>query len=225
MVSNLSDRYIGAQANAPKAMSIKVWTIFLLMETLQCLSPGPAVLFVLSQGLARGALASTWASCGILAANAVYFLLSATSVAAVLVGSRNAFSLITWVGAGYTIWLGVRTFRSSGGLSLASSAKSTVSSARIFTGGFVLQISKPGLLVFFGAVLPQFIIPGHSVARQVLILAVTSIAVEFVILSLYGMLAAQLGKSAVEPRFVKLVNRLAGLMMIVAALALAKSRL
>ena len=207
-------------------MGIKVWTIFLLMETLQCLSPGPAVLFVLSQGLARGALASTWASCGILAANAVYLLLSATSVAAVLVGSRNAFSLITWVGAGYTVLLGVRTVLSSGkGLSLASSAKSDVSSTRLFTGGFVLQISKPGLLVFFVAVLPQFIIPGHSVARQVLILAVTSIAVEFVILSLYGMLAAQLGKFAVEPRFVKLANRLAGLMMVVAALALAKSRL
>ncbi len=61
--------------------------------------------------------------------------------------------------------------------------------------------------------------------RQVLILAVTSISVEFVVLSLYGMLAAQLGKFAVEPRFVKLANRLAGLMMVVAALALAKSRL
>ncbi len=89
----------------------------------------------------------------------------------------------------------------------------------------MLQISKPGLLVFFVAVLPQFIIPSHSVARQVLILAVTSIAVEFVILSLYGRLAAQLGKFAVEPHFVKLANRLAGLMMVVAALALAKSRL
>jgi len=63
------------------------------------------------------------------------------------------------------------------------------------------------------------------VARQVLILAVTSIAVEFVVLSLNGMLAAQLGKVAVQPRFVKLVNRLAGMMLLVAALALAKSRL
>lgn len=211
---------------APEVMSIKVWTIFLLMETVQCLSPGPAVLFVLSQGLARGARASTWASCGILAGNAVYFLLSATGIAAVLAGSRNAFSLITWIGAGYTMWLGVRTFASSGaGFSFASSAKSAVSSVRMFTNGFVLQISKPGLLVFFVAVLPQFIIPGHSVARQVLILAVTSISVEFVILSLYGMLAARLGKFAVEPRFVTLVNRLAGLMLVVAALALAKSRL
>ena len=42
---------------------------------------------------------------------------------------------------------------------------------------------------------------------------------------LYGMLAAQLGEVAVQPRFVKLVNRLAGMMLLVAALALAKSRL
>ncbi len=207
-------------------MSAKVWTIFFLMETVQCFRPGPAVLFVLSQGLARGALASTWASCGILAGNAVYFLLSATGVAAVLIGSRNAFDLITWVGAGYTVWLGLRTFMSSGaGLSLAPSAPSAVASARIFGGGFLLQISNPGVIVFFVAVFPQFIVPGHSVARQVLILAVTSIAVEFVVLSLYGILAAQLGKVAVQPRFVKLVNRLAGMMLLVAALALAKSRL
>jgi len=207
-------------------MSAKVWTIFLLMETVSCFSPGPAVLFVISQGLARGRLASTWASCGILAANAVYFLLSATSIAAVLIGSRNAFSLIVWVGAAYTVWLGIRTFVGAGaGLSLATSAESPVSSARVFGGGFLLQISKPGLLVFFVAVLPQFITPGHSVTRQVLILAVTSIAVEFMVLSLYGTLAAQLGKLAVQPRFVKLVNRLAGMMFLVAAVALAKSRL
>jgi len=114
---------------------------------------------------------------------------------------------------------------SGAGLSLASSATAAVAPARIFGGGFLLQISNPGLIVFFVAVFPQFIVPRHSVARQVLILAVTSIAVEFVVLSLYGMLAAQLGKIAVRPRFVKLVNRLAGMMLLVAALALAKSRL
>jgi len=93
VVSTVSPGYILGVRNL--AMSAKVWTIFFLMETVQCFRPGPAVLFVLSQGLARGALASTWASCGILAGNAVYFLLSATGVAAVLIGSRNAFNLIT----------------------------------------------------------------------------------------------------------------------------------
>jgi threonine/homoserine/homoserine lactone efflux protein len=73
--------------------------------------------------------------------------------------------------------------------------------------------------------LPQFIFPGRGVARQVLILAVTSICVEFVILSVYGLLAARVGKLAVGARFVTLANRVAGLMLILAAVALARSRL
>jgi homoserine/homoserine lactone efflux protein len=205
-------------------MTIKVWTIFLLTETMACLRPGPAVLLVLSQGLARGALASTWSSCGILAANAVYFLLSATGVAAVLVGSKNAFSVITWAGAAYTVWLGIRTFTSSG-VGLSITANSPAGSARTFTSGFVLQISNPGVIIFFVAVLPQFILPGRGIARQVLILALTSISVEFVVLTFYGVLAAQLGKLAVGPRFVRLANRLAGSMLVVAAIVLAKNRL
>ena len=194
------------------------------METTACLSPGPAVLLVMSQGLSRGVLASTWSSCGILAANALYFAVSATGIAAVLVGSKSLFNLITWVGAAYTVWLGIRTFASSAA-AVSASAGGSASSARMFTNGFVLQISRPGLLLFFVAVLPQFILPGSSVARQVLILAVTSIAIEFIVLSLYGFLAAQLGKLAIGARFVALANRVSGLMLILAAVALARSRL
>ena len=205
-------------------MTLRVWILFLMMETMACLSPGPAVLLVISQGLSRGVFASLWSSCGILAANACYFAVSATGIAAVLLGSKNLFNLIAWIGAGYTIWLGVRTFASSG-TAVCASARPSSSSARMFTNGFVLQISKPGLLLFFVAVLPQFILPGSGVAGQVLILAVTSIVVEFAVLSLYGALAARLGKLAVGARFVALANRLSGLMLIVAAVALARSRL
>jgi len=167
-----------------------------MMETTACLSPGPAVLLVMSQGLSRGVLASIWSSCGILAPNTLYFAVSATGIAAVLLESNSPFNVITWIGAAYTIWLGVRTFATSGG-ALSASAGPSASSARMFTNGFVLQISRPGLLLFFVAVLPQFILPGRSIARQVLILAVTSIFIEFVVLILYGFLAAQVGKLGV----------------------------
>lgn len=205
-------------------MTLRVWIIFLMMETTACLSPGPAVLLVMSQGLSRGVLASIWSSCGILAANALYFAASATGIAAVLLGSKSLFNVITWVGAAYMIWLGVRMFASSG-VAVSASSSAPASSARMFTNGFVLQISRPGLLLFFVAVLPQFILPGRGVAGQVLILAVTSICVEFVTLILYGFLAAQVAKFAIGARFVTIANRLAGLMLILAAVALARSRL
>jgi len=209
-------------------MTLRVWIIFMMMETTACLSPGPAVLLVMSQGLSRGVLASMWSSCGILAANAMYFAVSATGITAVLLGSKSLFNVITWVGAAYTIWLGVRTLASSGAaasVSFSLSASAAASSVRMFTNGFVLQISKPGLLLFFVAVLPQFILPGRGVAGQVIILAVTSILIEFVTLTLYGALAAQVGKLGVGARFVALANRLSGLMLILAAVMLARSRL
>ena len=91
-------------------VSVGVWVLFLITETVLCVTPGPAVLLVLWQGLARGTGASVWANLGILGGNAVYFALSATGFGAVLLASYEVFSLIRWVGAAYLVWLGVMTF-------------------------------------------------------------------------------------------------------------------
>jgi len=58
-------------------MRWETWSLFLVTETVLCLTPGPAVLLVLSQGLRRGAVASWWSSLGILAGNTFYFVPSA----------------------------------------------------------------------------------------------------------------------------------------------------
>ena len=207
-------------------MSLRVWTIFLLTETSLCLSPGPAVIFVLSQGLSRGALASIWSSVGILTGNAMYFILSATSLAALLLTSGTAFAVLTWIGAAYMVWLGVQTFSARRSAIAAPARDSRASSgARMFANGFVLQASNPGALVFFAAVLPQFISQKASVTTQVAVLGVTSIVVEFIVLTAYGVLAGRLARLATRPAFATFVNRLAGTMLLIAALALMVRRL
>jgi len=92
-------------------MAFEVWLMFVVTEGALCLTPGPAVLLVISQGLTRGSGASGLASLGILAANLIYFGVSATGLAAVLLASYEVFALIRWVGAAYLIWLGVTAFR------------------------------------------------------------------------------------------------------------------
>ena len=65
-------------------MSFNTWLLFLAMETALSLSPGPAVFYVVSQGV-RGALRRTLpAAAGILTANGIYFALSATSLGAII---------------------------------------------------------------------------------------------------------------------------------------------
>jgi homoserine/homoserine lactone efflux protein len=80
-------------------MTIETWLLFCVTETVLCFTPGPAVLLVLSLSLTTGAGAGVGASLGILAANAFYFLLSATGVGAVLLASYELFFLIKWIGA------------------------------------------------------------------------------------------------------------------------------
>jgi len=59
-------------------MSWETWAAFLVVETALALTPGPAVLFVVSTALRHGGRRSLWANAGILGGNAFYFALSAT---------------------------------------------------------------------------------------------------------------------------------------------------
>ncbi|MGH7392193.1 MAG: LysE family translocator [Candidatus Rokuibacteriota bacterium] len=206
-------------------MGFDAWVLFVVTEGALCLTPGPAVLLVLSQGLTRGIAASVWANLGILAANLIYFAVSATGLAAVLLASYELFALVRWAGAAYLIWLGVTAFLGrSPVLSVAAAVASPVRRRRILANGFVLQMANPKALVFFTALLPQFIDPARSLAIQVAILAVTSVVMEFVVLLAYGALAARASTIAARPRFGALANRLAGSMLIAAGIGLARGR-
>ncbi len=89
-------------------MTWQVWSAFFVIEAVLCITPGPAVLFVLSQALTRGVGKTVWSIGGILASNTTYFILSATGVGAILLASYDLFFAIKWIGAAYLVWLGVR---------------------------------------------------------------------------------------------------------------------
>jgi homoserine/homoserine lactone efflux protein len=174
-------------------MTFKTWLLFLVMETALSLSPGPAVFYVVSQG-ARGALRrSTPAALGIIAANAIYFSLSATSLGAIIAASARFFAIAKWAGAAYLIYLGIKALRSAGSshavdLGVSSPAEKG-DRRRVFLGALTLQLANPKALLFFLALLPQFIDPTRAVVPQMLILAATSMLPEFCILVSYGWLA------------------------------------
>jgi homoserine/homoserine lactone efflux protein len=174
-------------------MTFKTWLLFLVMEAALSLSPGPAVFYVVSQG-ARGALRRTLpAVAGILSANGAYFALSATSLGAIIAASARFFTIAKWLGAAYLIYLGIKALLSAAAMRAVALSDAPASGARdwhgVYLGGLTLQFANPKALLFFLALLPQFIDPARPVVPQMLILAATSMVPEFCVLTGYGWLA------------------------------------
>lgn len=199
------------------------WWLFAATELVLCLTPGPAVLFVLSSALRSGARRSVASNAGILAANALYFLLSATSLGALLVASYHLFFAVKWIGPAYLIYLGLSSIFGKTAALLIEDGKPS-SARRLFTGGFLVQASNPKAILFFSALLPQFLDARHAVAPQVAILGATSVVIEFLVLLGYGVAAGRVSALARQPRYAALTNRIAGAMLLAAGTGLATIR-
>jgi homoserine/homoserine lactone efflux protein len=196
--------------------------LFILVETMLCLTPGPAVMLILSQALARGFGASTWSAFGILAGNTVYFVISATWLGALLLASWPVFQAIRWLGAAWLVWLGVTTaLGRSSILSIGPAAGPVPPRFRLVLNGFLLQAANPKALLFFAALLPQFIDPALPVVSQVAVLALLSVVIELAVLSLYGAAAGHALRFAREPRYARATNVLAGLLLLTAGISIA----
>ena len=163
-------------------MTLETWALFAATELVLCFVPGPAVLYVVSAALARGRRSGGAAALGIAAGNTFYFALSATGIAAVILASGEVFRALQWVGAAYLVWRGVRMLV---GASEAPAAVDDRIVPRAFLRGFVVQAANPKALVFFVALLPQFIDPSRSIAGQIVVLGVTSQVIELAVLGLY----------------------------------------
>ena len=195
-------------------MTWTTWWIFVCTETVLCLTPGPAVLFILSSALKAGARKSIFSNLGILSANAVYFALSATGVGALLLSSK-LFLAVKWIGAAYLVIYGLRLIFGKHE-AVPELALLDPKSHHLFFSGFTLQISNPKAILFFSALLPQFLNPHAAIVPQVVILGVTSVLIEFCILLGYGVAG-----SSLTPRYARWTNRVAGGLLIAAGAGLA----
>lgn len=192
--------------------------LYVLAETALSLSPGPAVMLVIAYGLGRGARKSIPATLGILSANGFYFALSATGLGAVLVASSVFFVAVKWIGAIYLVWLGVRAlFGHPSPITISRPPESAQSWRAIYLSGLTLQLGNPKTLIFFVAILPQFVDPRLPIGAQMVWLAAGSAVPEFFILLGYGYLASRLTHVATDPRYVRWTDRLAGLLVLAAA--------
>ena len=201
-------------------MSLESWIAFCITETVLCFTPGPAVLLIVSVALRRGARPALGAATGVVAANTLYFALSATGVAALLLASRELFLAVKWAGAAYLVWLGLRMLLSRGEPTVHASGDTL---RRSFLRGFLVQGANPKAIAFFVALLPQFLDPTRPLAPQVLLLGASSVVIEYAALFSYAVAASGAGRVA-GPRVARSLERIGGALLVGAGARLATVR-
>jgi homoserine/homoserine lactone efflux protein len=194
--------------------------LFTLTELAMALSPGPAVLLIMSQGARHGVRGSALGAAGIELGNTLWFLLSALGLTALLLASATAFLVVKWVGALYLLFLGVKLLLSKGGAPAADAARPAPRGALVMQG-FITQMGNPKAMIFFGALLPQFVDPQGDIVLQFTVFGLLTIFTEYPVLLMYGWIAERGRKLAGGEAALKWFDRVAGACLIGAGARLA----
>ena len=203
-------------------MDFHSFFLFVLTEVALSLSPGPAVLLVVAYGIATGWRKSLFATLGILTANVIYFAISATGLGALIVASHTLFTVVKWLGVAYLAYLGLSAILGRPSPITASQLNhKNASGWKIWLSGLTLQLANPKALIFFIAILPQFVNPAGNVPLQIIWLAAGSVIPEFFILLGYAVLAGKMQTVATRPSFARITDRVAGSLMLVVAMIVA----
>jgi homoserine/homoserine lactone efflux protein len=205
-------------------MNTHLWLAFFITATAAAFVPGPAVLYVVGQAMRHGANKAVAANLGILSGNAIWFTASAVGLATLVAFAQPVFVAIKWLGVAYLTWLGISAWRDAvrGSGSMQRIAAPVPTGVRMWRQGVLLQLANPKAILFFTALLPQFVDPAQAIAPQILVLAATSIVSEFFVLAGYAWLAARGGALLIaRPRLARATDAAAGSCLIGAGLGLA----
>ena len=147
-------------------MTVDNLGLFIASGVLLNLSPGPDVLYIVSQSLRSGVKAGLAAVMGITAGCCVHMAAAAFGVGLLLATSTLAFNALKWVGAAYLVYMGVQLLWSRATDPAHEALQppvqvEVVDLKKIFFKGFVTNLLNPKVALFFLAFVPQFI-PVHA---------------------------------------------------------------
>jgi threonine/homoserine/homoserine lactone efflux protein len=186
--------------------------------------PGPSVLFEISRSVALGRRAGLATVAGNAAGEMVQAAAVAIGIGSIIQRSQPLFTVVKVIGVGYIILLGIRALRDRRSLSRAlDTAVVPRSDRRIFLEGFVVGATNPKSLVFFAAVLPQFVVAESGfVAAQLAVLGFVFVLIALLSDSAWVFVAGTARDwFARSPRRLEVVGGAGGPMMIAVGVRLA----
>jgi threonine/homoserine/homoserine lactone efflux protein len=201
----------------------KMLTLFLATILPLVCTPGPDILFVSSQALAARSRGALLATIGVCTGYLLHALLATLGLAAVIAASPILFEIIRWIGAAYLVYLGLRLLAS------AFARKVQRSEAKAGSGvlrqGIITSLLNPKGLLFFLALLPQFVDRASGQAAvQTLLLALVFVAACFVVYLTIGVAVAAARAPLSRNHAGRAANGIAGTILVALGVRLALIR-
>lgn len=195
-----------------------LYLAFVLATAALMLIPGPNVALIAANSIAYGTRFGLLTVAGTSSAMVLQLGLMALGMSALLGGLSLWFEWIRWAGV---VYLGVRQWRTQP-MDLFKIKPQERSVKAIYLRGFLVSLTNPKTLLFYSAFFPQFIAPEFGVSAQVAILSATFLVLAGILDGCWALLAGRVrGLLAIRGR---LRNRLAGGLLVGAALGLALAR-
>lgn len=204
-------------------MDLSLWITYFLAAIVLSVTPGPGVFSSIRSGLHHGVRLGVWNAVGMQVANLIHVVVVAVGLGAILLASETVFAVVKWLGVAYLIYLGIVTWRSPP-TSFHDETDDAKGVREVFLHGFFVNLTNPKGIIFFVAVLPQFIDVARPVALQYTILAATTFTVDLIVMLGYTALAARVLRVMKDPASLRWVNRGLGGLFVAAGLALATFR-
>jgi threonine/homoserine/homoserine lactone efflux protein len=182
-------------------------TAFLVTSLVVVVSPGTGVLYTLAAGLSKGRRASIVAAFGCTLGIAPHIAAAIVGLAALLHTSAIAFQTLKYLGVVYLLFLGWRTLRDEGVLSVET--PHARSSREVIVSAIAVNVLNPKLSIFFVAFLPQFVAADEpNRLAHMLELSILFMLLTFIVFVLYGLFAAAIRRHVISrPRVMTWMRR------------------
>ncbi len=193
---------------------------FLAVMAVMAVTPGPANLFSVANGMARGRAAVVAGVVGMSGATLVWFGAAALGLGALVTAFPAVFRVVAWAGAAYVGWLGLKSLWAAA-RPAPTSAADAPPPIRLGRGplvdGFLVQLANPKAVLFFTAVLPPFMDPARDAAPQLALFAAATLGMDFLTMSAYGLGGAALARVMTRPGVRRGFDVAVGLLLVTAA--------
>jgi len=199
-------------------MPLSLYLGFITATIVLMLIPGPNVSLIVANSIAYGTRYGLLTLAGTSAAIVLQLGLTVLGLTALLGALATSFAWLRWLGVVYLLWLGIRQWRAPP-LDLTRTRPQPRSVRAIALRGFLISLTNPKTLLFFGAFFPQFIAPERPIGPQLTLLCGSFLLVAVTLDSGWA-LAAGRARGVLAMRG-KLRNRLSGGFLIGAGVGLA----